>query len=325
MPDVSLITSTYRAEAYLHAYRNNVRQLAHEFAQAGKTLELVIVANDPTPNEDTYLTELESERWDGLTVQVQRVPRESVYASWNRGVEVATSELISFWGVDDTRDAAAILEGIRVLATGADVVHFPYKVITTVKWGIFTGKNHVVVAAQETDIDRFSRKMLLGPFFMTTRTFYQRIGAIDPHFKVSGDFEWAQRAIRGGVVIPNQTLGGSFHVHGGNLSATTNPLKTVEENIIYLRFGYPQYLKPSDPALMKQAWETWGSQGRELPSETAAWLWGEGAKERQVEWMKEWARRQRSENLRQVPRAIVNRLGLRPLLTRLGILKRPTS
>jgi glycosyltransferase involved in cell wall biosynthesis len=324
MPDVSLITSTYRAEAHLRAYSENVRQLAHDFAQAGKTLELVIVANDPTPNEEIYLQQLENATWDGLRVQVQRVPRESVYASWNRGVDLATSENVSFWGVDDTRYAAALLEGIQVLASWVDVVHFPYKVITTVNWGFISTKNYAVVAAQETDIDRFSRKMLLGPFFITTRAFYQRIGSIDPNFKVSGDFEWAQRAIRGGTVVPNQTLGGSFHVHGGNLSATTNPRKTVEENIIYLRFGYPQYLKPCDPALMKQAWEEWGSQGQSLPQETADWLWGEGAKERQEAWLKDWARRQRNENLRQVPRAIVNRLGLRPILTRIGILKRVT-
>ena len=321
MSDVSLITSTYRSEVYLRAYIENVRQLASDFANAGKTLELVVVANDATVAEEPFLQHLEAASWNGLTVTVVRVPRESVYASWNRGVELASSNAISFWGVDDTRYAEALLEGIEIL-TMYDVVYFPYRVITAVELGLFKSHLDSVFPARPFNRTSFLNRMSLGPFWMTTRTFYQHLNGTDDNFRVCGDFEWCHRAIQdNGRLQAGSALGGMFIVHGDNLSANTNPLKIVEENIVYLRAGLYDKAKPCDPILMRDHWERWGDNGITLPIETQAFLWGDGAKQRQAAWLIDWQRRQRRETLLRIPRAVIEALGLRPLLAKAGLMK----
>ena len=46
------------------------------------------------------------------------VPRETVYASWNRGFSIARGLCIGPWTVDDQRTAQALIEGHRLIADG---------------------------------------------------------------------------------------------------------------------------------------------------------------------------------------------------------------
>jgi hypothetical protein len=322
MPDVALITSTYRSELYLESYTRNVIALAKKCHEAGVALELVVVANAPSAAEQQALERLHALAAPaGLTVTLARVPQETVYASWNRGISLASAPLISFWGVDDTRYAPAILEGRALLQGACDVVYFAYEVRTTVDWGWFRTTDSTLYPARPFDARLFASKMSLGPFWMTSRAFYQRVGPFDEHFRVCGDFEWAHRALRLGHFCPAQQVGGRFVVHGSNLSANTNPQKIVEENVIFLRYSLPDNLRPADPQLMRQTWEGWAGSDHPLPPATADWLWGEGAHARQEAWLLQWQARQRRDNLLRLPRRLVDAVGLRPALARLGLLR----
>ncbi len=322
MPDVALITSTYRSEAYLEAYTRNVITLAKKCHEAGVALELVVVANEPSAAEQQALQRLRDMAPDGLGVTLAAVPRETVYASWNRGASLASAPMISFWGIDDTRYAPAIVEGAALLRAGCDVAYFPYEVRTAVDWGWFRTTDSTLYPARPFDAALFASKMSLGPFWMTSRAFYQRVGPFNEHFRVCGDFEWAQRALRvEGRFCPAQQVGGRFVVHGGNLSANTNPQKIVEENVIFLWYGLPEKLRPADPQLMRQTWDGWAGGAHPLPPATADWLWGEGARERQEAWLLQWRARQRRDNLLRLPRRVVDAAGLRPALARLGLMR----
>lgn len=321
MPDIALITSTYRAAAFLPAYHQNVVRLAQAFQAAHRQLELVIVANEPTPEEIDLLAGLETLVMPSLQVQVIQVARESIYASWNRGVALSSAPTLSFWGVDDQRTPEALLAGFDTLQTGADVTWFPYQVITTVHWRFFQTHNTATFEARPRETEAFRRRMWQGPFWMTTRTFFDTIGDFDPKFRVCGDFEWMQRALNHGRMQPTDVPGGSFIIHGKNLSANTNPLKIVEDNIIFLRNHLLAQLKPADPDLMRRCWEDWGAQGQVLDADTQAFLWGVGAFERQQRWLRDWQARQQRESVVRLPRQIMEALGLRPLMARMGIVK----
>src|SRR5690606_21328144 len=102
----SLITSLYRAEPHLAAYAGHVRNVAAQARAAGLSLEMVIVANDATERERALLAPLVAAGESGeLAVQVLHVPRETIYASWNRGVRAARGRCIGVWNADDAREA----------------------------------------------------------------------------------------------------------------------------------------------------------------------------------------------------------------------------
>ncbi|PJF38200.1 MAG: hypothetical protein CUN55_18220, partial [Phototrophicales bacterium] len=101
-------------------------------------------------------------------------------------------------------------------------------------------------------------------------------------------YEWSKRpAVRESVYQLIKTEGGLFRLHGNNLSNNTSPLEWVEWNIILIWHGGFEHLRPVDPVLMRETWESWGHQGGYIPDDVAQWLWGDGAQERYEAYRRE--------------------------------------
>lgn len=321
--DLSLITSLYRAEPYLAAYTGHVRRVAAQVRSAGLSLELVIVANDATDRERALLAPLVAAGEAGeLAVQVLHVPRETIYASWNRGVRAARGRYIGVWNADDVREAGALVEGYRRISEGCALVYFPYVILRERRWwGLFTTRRMIDVPARPFDRAAFERTSRTGTFYLFDRALYDRVGPFDERFHIAGDFEWLVRAGRLVDFCAGESLGGVFTQGARNLSGTGDPRQNVEDNIVHLRGGNWDALKPADPRLMRAYWDEWGRQDADPPPEIADRLWGPGADE----CWRRWQRRQRlkpwDEALRAGPRFVIDRTGLRPLLARLGVVK----
>ena len=275
--DISLITSLYKAESFLSAYAEAVLALSQKVNEAGIAIELVLVPNDPSAKERIQIESLQS-AVDCLNSEIKLhvVPTklESIYASWNRGLRVATGTVIGFWGVDDVRYAEAIVEGCRLIASGCDIVDFPS--VTRIDrqrfFGLFRSNQVIVSPVSAYPAHHIS------PFFLASHDSFARFGYFDEYFRINGDMEWATRAIaRGARRCYGQQRGGVFHLHGGNLSAN-RPDMAVEINLIHLRQVNWQDLRPAEPDMMRQAWLHWpGAEGIDLPAEIQDRLWGEQA------------------------------------------------
>ncbi|MBN1562415.1 MAG: hypothetical protein JXA10_01140, partial [Anaerolineae bacterium] len=138
--DVAIITSLYQAKAHLADYILRVQKVALQLKQAGVTLELVLVANDPSEWEQKILGDLARALETAQTAEVIRldVPREPLYASWNRGIRNSSGRAIAIWNVDDDRTAAALIEGHRLISEGCAIVDFPFAGSRTTQIGPFT-------------------------------------------------------------------------------------------------------------------------------------------------------------------------------------------
>ncbi|MCU0512455.1 MAG: glycosyltransferase [Anaerolineae bacterium] len=277
-PDVTLITSLYRGEAHLPAYGERVRQLLAALAAAGLALEVLVVANAATPAERSRLA--------ALPVRVLHTDRETLYASWNRGVAAAGADIFGFWNVDDARDPAALVAACAHLRAGFTLVDAPLRVVQT--WRRF-GRTWQRQSVRPVPYDpvAFSRHHGLGPFALLHRDLYAQVGGFDAHFRIAGDLEWGGRAQAWARFTALAQPGGTFYLHGGNLSSTGSPLQAVEDNIIFLRRRQWSQLRPAEPVLMQSLWDTWGSQGAALPAAVADWLWGPGAAARYARYRQE--------------------------------------
>ncbi|MBN1200760.1 MAG: hypothetical protein JXJ20_02775 [Anaerolineae bacterium] len=332
--DISLITSLYRAETHLEAYRRHVLDVAAQVQTAGLALELILVANEPTDGERLHIRQMQTalEADQVAVMHVIEVKRETVYASWNRGMRAASGACLGPWNVDDVRTADALIEGQRLIAGGCDLVYFPYHVIRHIRLlGRVPIRRRSRVRAQPYNRDVFTRSMRGASFLLFARDLYQRVGPFDEHFRISGDFEWCVRVTDITDFCRGTQIGGTFTQHGGNLSDVGDPLQAVERNIIHLRRGVWQHITPADPDLMRACWTEWGDTGATtpaIPAHITALLWGENAADRWQRWLVDQRRARRrvliSEALRAVPRCVINRAGLRPLLARLGVVKSAT-
>jgi hypothetical protein len=319
---ISIVTSLYRAEAHLSTYRARVLDVSAQVQAAGLALEVVLIANDPTPAEQDHLQQLV----DALGSSAIRldVPHESLYASWTRGIAASSGLCLAIWNVDDDRYADALIEGYRLIADGCEIVEFPFAAVREIRWlGRLTTRHQRRLPPQYDPVN-FGRKARTGPFFMFSRAVYDRVGPFDGHFLIAGDFDWCARpAARAAKFCPGAALSGTFFLHGTNLSGSGNPLEDVEDDVVLLRQGLWDELVPADPDLLAACWSEWGDLGtRDLPPDLEDRLWGAGACERWQASLRARRRKTIARRVRYLPRQIISRAGLRPLLARLGVVKR---
>ena len=91
--------------------------------------------------------------------------------------------------------------------------------------------------------------------------------------------------------------------------------------LVLLRHGQWDALRPVDPALMLTTWEAWGSQGQDVPPEVAARLWGDDAEA----FRQQWQRDRLAARVRRIPRDVIDRTGLRPVLAQFGVVQPPDA
>lgn len=321
--DVTLITSLYRTIDFLPHYLERTSRLLTDTAKAGLNVELIVVANDITDEENTLLTPfIESH---DTAAKLITVPRESLYASWNRGVKQATGQFIGFWNVDDVRFTDALIAIAQPDYANCDLIYFPfYEEEHLNYWGI------PVILSQLTpalpyDAERFQQKMRIGPFFMFTKALFEDVGDFDERFRIAGDFDWCIRAIKQTSFCTCPVPAGKFINHGKNLSAGVHPLQIVEDNIIFLKHNLTNRIVPAEPQLMRQALDQWSDIT--ISDEQKTFLVGSGSQKRwqtyQTQLQAERQQRRRTELLRRIPRKVIETTGLRPFLYKLGLVKSP--
>ncbi len=237
---ISLITSLYRSECHLQKYICSVEKFYCE-AEGIFQFELLIIANDPTQAEEEKLSILEKMK----NVRIIRVPQESLYASWNRGVCNARYDIVGFWNVDDVRFACGIEAGLRDLSDGSPMVYFPFIYKRYVK--IF-GYNFLVkikkINPPAFTENEFVRSMHCGPFFIFKKDFYEKVGPFDEQFKIVGDFEWCVRAAKSGRLKRVDCVAGVFYNYGTSLSGSKDCRHIAENNIVAARHGVLDKIMP---------------------------------------------------------------------------------
>lgn len=250
--DVSLVVSVYRSEGYLERFLENVERFVDDVESSAKlVVELVFVFNSPTALErraGRRLHELESGRVRMRSVDVDR---ETLYASWNRGLRMAASEVLGVWNVDDCRFSSAVFEAFAGMRSGARLMHFPYVVDHRwTQWGIVQRRRRSLIPALEFDPDVFERRSLpeslvVDPFFMFSRSLYEEVGPFDEQFSSAGDLDWILRALRLTSFAPGSRVAGVYLNEHRGLSVSGSDRVVAEIKAIYARHGLTDLVQPA--------------------------------------------------------------------------------
>lgn len=312
---ISLITSLYRTDAHIHTFVDHAVRVANEAREQGINVEFVVVANDASEFEREQITRFQNE-W--AHVKTLFVPRESLYASWNRGVLASSGETIGTWNVDDVRTVEALVKGYARLQEGCKLVYFAHDVVRT--FSKKTTYHHYPAVPYDQEFFRGTFKC--GPFFMYRREVFDEIGGFDGRFRITGDYEYCVKASYHFDFCPVPVVAGTFYLHGGNLSDHRNPGLIAENNIIHLMYHNEQYILPCDPDIMRKTWEIFADEVPLTP-EQEEFFWGEGAAQRYEDWKRRDLRRQRIKQVKRVyyqtGRKVIDGLGLRPMLSKMGV------
>lgn len=252
---ISIITSLYKSDRYLKNYGNSLLNFANFLREQNFSFELIAIANDATLAEQAFGKEFEKYPWFSFV----SVGRETLYATWNRGVSLAKGESVGFWNTDDTRFPESLIEAQGLINHGAELVYFPFKICRYLK--VFG--RYFLVHKQSIDKQlipyndqtrkEFMRSMVIGPFFIFTKELYKKVGGFDEQFKAAGDFDWQIRAAKlSEKFVRGKTFAGEFRVDGGGLTAGTNQMLVAENNIVYTRHNVPEKIQAVDESLLKK-------------------------------------------------------------------------
>jgi len=304
---IALISSLYRSEKHLPAFTAAVFGFARRVSECSIHAHYLPIVNDASRRERELIDQL-AQAINGQylgRMTPHYVPRETLYASWNRAIALSPEPFFAPWNADDIRSTEAFIEGYAALKDGAELVDFPYtRVMLGKRFGVLPRQQRIH-APCPFDSARFTRRNGLGTFFMARKSLFDRLGPFDANFRVAGDTEWASRCLSTVKFQQGRANGGEFLVHGGNLSNTGNDLEDIEVNLIFMRRGDWHHLRPAHPSALREAWESWGNPGRiALPAEVADFLWGAGAEAR---WRRYQRERKQPATLRRLRLALASR------------------
>lgn len=304
---VAIISSLYRCEAHLPAFAASVFGFAKRISESGIAAHYLPIVNDATRGEreqiDRLAREINANYYGRMTPQY--VSRETLYASWNRGLASTGTAFFAPWNADDIRSADAFVEGYQALQHGAELVDFDFtRVLQYRRFGVLPRERRTNVPCLYEG-ERFTRRNGLGPFFMASRSLLDRAGPFDERFRVAGDMEWASRVHSTARFQKGRVNGGEFTIHGGNLSNTGGETEEVEVDIIFMRRGDWKQLRPANPRALRDAWASWGNPGGiPVPADAADFLWGPAAERR---WQRYRRERLQPANLRRLRLALASR------------------
>ena len=322
MADLAIITSLYRSNRFLPDYLRRLHLVTREIQQAGLAAEVVVVANDPSARERALLARLAAAPFRATVLEV---PRETLYASWNRGIQATTAPVLAPWNVDDIRTGESFIEGCRLLGNGPGLVYFPFAYATEVRMAPFL-RLWLPREGLATPFDRetFRSDGRFGPFMMFTRRLYEATGPFDAWFRVWGDVHWVHRAVHHADFLLATSHGGTFRIHGRNLGWPADPKaqerRIAERNVLALEYGAWEKVTALDPALMQATWEDRKSHVV-LPDWMEQRIWGPEAQKRWTASLE--ARRPRSRMRFPGPRRIARALRWRLRFLAWAALRRP--
>jgi glycosyltransferase involved in cell wall biosynthesis len=265
--DVSIITSLYGSANDLGGFLERLEVCLRSVERCGYSAESIIISNAPTKRERRTLDTVCDSVWWSEHSRVIAVERETIYASWNRGLRASTGTAIAFWNADDYRNPAALIEGIKLVRQGHAIVRFPWVCVTerTSRFGmeirhVVDFQDHEGQARLDPQVD-----FRLGPFFVFHRRLAEDYGPFDEQFHIAGDWEWQLRVVRHVRLTWGESLAGVSFADGENLSGSGNPRMLVEQNVIFKRYSIDRPLWPLDDRAKGLA----ASYGADVSTQTA--------------------------------------------------------
>lgn len=222
---LTIITSIYRSEAHLERFLRRANRIHRSLQRSGISFEHLLIINDATELESALTSDLSP------SFRVIKVPREPIYATWNRGIKASQGSVICFWNVDDTRFAKAIFEGVKAIEGGVDAVYFPFIYLRFVYlMSIKLLAKVKVFSPPAYDRGVFKTTMHAGPHFMIHRRTIEKNGYFDETYTIAGDFDWWSRFAHTDLEAKRlNSLSGVFTNDGRTLSGSRSQ-RQQEEN-----------------------------------------------------------------------------------------------
>jgi glycosyltransferase involved in cell wall biosynthesis len=191
---VSAIVSAYNSERFM---RGCLEDLVNQTLYQKDELEIVVIDSGSEQNEGAIVKEFQKQYENIVYMRTEK--RETVYASWNRGIKAARGKYITNANSDDRHRRDALETMSNVLDSNSEIgLVYADTIITATENETFE-KHTPAGYFQWIDYSRelLSLSCFIGPQPMWRKSLHDRYGFFDETFVSSGDWEFWLRIADG--------------------------------------------------------------------------------------------------------------------------------
>jgi Glycosyltransferases, probably involved in cell wall biogenesis len=200
---VSIITVVFNGEQTIE------QTILSVINQTYKNIEYIIIDGKSVDKTITIIKKYE----DQISYWISE-PDSGIYDAMNKGIKIATGDIIGIINADDWYEIDAIEKNVDFFRnnTNYDALCGDILVYLQMKSGLFRKRN-----ASNIDCETLNREMTIGhPSLFVRKTFYEKYGMFDSKIKITADYDLVLRAVLKGAnicympnIIANFRLGGS--------------------------------------------------------------------------------------------------------------------
>ncbi|HEY0603906.1 MAG TPA: glycosyltransferase [Herpetosiphonaceae bacterium] len=232
-PLVSAIVSTYNAERFIRGCLEDL-----EAQTIASRLEIVVVDSGSSQNEGAIVREFQQRYGNIVYIRTDR--RESIYAAWNRGIQVARGTYITNANTDDRHRHDAFERMVALLEARPDIaLVYADACVTRTENETFAAHTPAgILSWPDFDPLELLRRCCVGPQPMWRKRMHTAYGYFDESFEVAGDWEfWLRIAEHETFLHLPEVLGLYLSSPGG--AENRNPELLGQENLrVYQRYAH---------------------------------------------------------------------------------------
>lgn len=228
---VSALVSTYNAEEFLRGLLEDL-----EAQTIADELEIIVVDSGSQQNEAAVVEEFQR-RYDNIVYL--RTERETLYAAWNRAIQVARGEYLTVANTDDRHRPDALERMARALDENPEVALVYADSLKTRQPNRPFGEAEVSGAFRWPDFDPnlLLRACYIGPQPMWRRELHERHGLFNPAYRSAGDYEfWLRLAHRGERFLHLPEPLGLYYDNPHRIEHSDQALNEAEAELVRARY-----------------------------------------------------------------------------------------
>ena len=226
---VSAIVSTYNSEEFI---RGCLQDLVDQSLYKKGYLEIIVIDSASEQNEQLIIREFQS-KYPNIIYE-RTLERETLYASWNRGIKIARGDYITNANTDDRHrpDALEVMASYLDVHPGVSLVYAD-QLITHV-----ANDRWATTQATETwnwpvySYSELEKRCIIGPQPLWRKSLHNKYGYFRSEFKAAGDYEFWLRIGKTEKLVRLPEVLGLYYFNPQGLS-TSGELGTDETHLIW--------------------------------------------------------------------------------------------
>jgi len=237
-PRISIITSIFKSERFIEHFLNDVsRQTIFS------DCEILLLNANSQENEEKYI--IDFQKCFPKNVVYKKLDKTySIYETWNMGIDLSNSEIVTNWNTDDRRTFDSLERQVEEFEKddSIDICYGPTVTTYVENENTENCQSKEAFGCYEATLQTMLVNNSPHCLPMWKKNLHQRFGYFDTKYPIAADYEMWLRALVGGAKFKMiKSLVGSYYRNPTGMSSDPRNFERAMKEINEIRENYKKY------------------------------------------------------------------------------------